>query len=124
MPTVLMLNLTAQKINQIQILSVRMNFACRIIRPEEQSCLISDLLSGSTAKTTTGKIFSDEMLIMDGFSHKDLNELLNEMIRKNNTVSLKAVTTATNTGWTVSFLHDRLAEENWMMHNCHPEEKA
>ena len=109
MPTVLMLNLTAQKINQIQILSVRMNFACRIIRPEEQSCLISDLLSGSTAKTTTGKIFSDEMLIM---------------IRKNNTVSLKAVTTATNTGWTVSFLHDRLAEENWMMHNCHPEEKA
>ena len=117
MPSVLMVNLPEKKRNQLHVLSIRMNFACRDILPQEVGCRISDLLKGKAASCAGAGRFRDEMLIMDGFSGQDLNFLLNEMIRTHNTVTLKAVTTPTNITWTVAMLHAQLTAENREMNS-------
>lgn len=121
MASVLMVNLSPEKRNLMSILSIRMNFACREIRPQDQFSRISDILSGNTANLNAGKPFRDEMLVMDGFNHEELNFLLNEMIRTGNSVPLKAVTTPTNIRWTVAALHSQLMIENREMTGRIPE---
>ena len=112
MASVLMINLPPEKQDLLRILSFRLNFACRDILPREQFCRICDLLKGTAPSQPSGKPFLDEMLVMDGFSNQDLNFLLNEMIRTEKTIPLKAVTTPTNLLWTVSMLHTQLVAEN------------
>ena len=112
MAAVLMINLAPEKRNLLQVLSIRLNFACREVLPSEQYCVISDLLSGPARIPSAGKPFRDEMLVMDGFDHESLNFLLNEMIRTGNAIPLKAVTTLTNIRWTVAMLHRQLETEN------------
>ncbi len=112
MASVLMMNLPPEKTNLLYVLSVRLNFSCRDVRPDEQYCCISDLLNNTVQKKTGLRFFHDEMLVMDGFSHQDLNFLLNELIRTGNTIRLKAVTTPTNRRWTVSMLHAQLVAES------------
>ena len=117
MAAVLMINLVPEKRNLMQVLSVRLNFACREVAPREQHCRISDLLSGTPSVPSAGKLFHDEMLVMDGFDHENLNFLLNELIRTGNQIPLKAVTTPTNVRWTVAMLHRQLEAENREMHS-------
>ena len=102
-------------------MSVRLNFKCRMINPADQFSPICELLSGTECTPSHGKPFHDEMLIMDGFSHQDLNFLLNEMIRSGNTILLKAVTTPTNMSWTPALLHTQLVVENRNMSGRFPE---
>ncbi len=120
MASVLMVNLSPEKASFLQVMSVRLNFRCRNVLPQEQSCRISDLLSGSVSGNAFTKPFRDEMLIMDGISHPDLNFLLNEMRRCSQTIALKAVTTPTNVQWTVAALHMQLVAENREMHSGRP----
>ena len=112
MASVLTVNLAPEKQHLIRVLSIRLNFSCRDIRPDEQSAVISDLLNGTASSKSFGKPFRDEMIILDGFSHPDLNFILNELNRTGNTVPLKAVTTPTNIRWTVNMLHTQLVAEN------------
>ncbi len=107
-----MFNIRDRKAEEIRILSVRMNFACRDIPQAFQSSLISSLLEGRMEQNTAGKPFSDEMLVMDGFTHPDLNFLLNELIRTENRIALKAVVTPVNRNWTAAMLHAQLVAEN------------
>lgn len=116
MASVFMMNLAPEKKNLLQVLSFRLNFACVEISPQQQSCVIGDLLSGSASAKPSGKPFRDEMIIMDGFGNENLDFLLNEMARTGNTVPLKAVTTPTNIHWTVSMLYYKILEENRAMH--------
>ena len=116
-----MINMKPEKKALLQILSIRLGFSCREVRPQEQSCRIEDLLAGRPHSCTGGKMFQDEMLIMDGFSHTDLDFLLNEMARTGNTVPLKAVSTSTNLSWTVRMLHEQIAEEHRRMQMQNPE---
>ena len=113
MASVLMFNIRdIRKAEQLRILSVRLDFACREIPPDCQSIRICDLLEGQSLGPAVPQPFTDEMLVMDGFSHPDLNFLLNELIRTGNTITLKAVTTPVNREWTTSLLHARLVAEN------------
>ena len=116
MAAVLMFNISdAGKVNLLQVLSIRLNFACITVPPDRQSCRIRDLLDGKKAAGSGGRGFRDEMLVMDGFSHPDLNFLLNELIRTGNTIRLKAVATPTNLGWTAAALHAQLLAEERQM---------
>ena len=117
MAAILMFNLPDLKAEEIRILSIRLNFACRDVAPSCQNMLIRDLLNGSVAHSSSGNPFRDEMLVMDGFSHPDLNYLLNELIRTGNQVALKAVVTPVNREWSASFLRSRLIEEDREMHS-------
>ena len=121
MAAVLLFNLPPEKQSFLQVMSVRLNFKCRIVDPSYQFSPISDLLSGTDHIPAHGKPFRDEMLVMDGFSHQDLNFLLNEMIRAGNTIPLKAVTTPTNMSWTPVMLHMQLVMENRNMSGRFPE---
>ncbi len=113
MSAVLMFNISPRKADEIRILSIRLNFSCREIAPSEQHLRVCDLLGGSCGTSVPAvKPFSDEMLIMDGFSHPDLNFFLNELIRTGNQISLKAVVTPTNRDWSASFLCSQLIAEN------------
>ena len=116
MASVLMFNVQPEKKNLLQVLSIRLNFACREVSPADQGCRISGLLSGTPGPRTAEKPFRDEMLVMDGFTHGDLNFLLNELIRTGMGIQLKAVTTPTNLQWTASALHAQLLAENREMH--------
>ena len=103
-----------EKNNLLQVLSIRLNFRCIPVAPEFQGCVIRDLLE-NRGSAGAGKRFTDEMLVMDGFAHPDLNFLLNELIRTGHPIALKAVVTPTNAGWTASALHAQLLEEHRQM---------
>ena len=116
MATVLLFNISQpDKVNLLQVLSIRLNFYCRIVPPEYQGCVIRDLLDRQCDRSMSGKPFHDEMLVMDGLSHPDLNFLLNELIRTGLQIRLKAVVTPTNEKWTPAMLHAQLLAEDRMM---------
>ena len=116
MASVLMVNLGTEKKNLLRVLSIRLNFSCHEVFPGQQSCMIYDLLAGTAGDAAVRNPFRDEMLIMDGFTHENLNFLLNELIRTGNTIMLKAVTTPVNVRWSISMLHANLIAENREMH--------
>ena len=116
MASVLMFNISnPDKVNLIRVLSIRLNFACIAVSPDKQGCLIRDLLDKGGDSCIPVKPFHDEMLVMDGFSHPDLNFLLNELIRTGLTIRLKAVVTPTNEKWTAGMLHAQLLSEDRAM---------
>ena len=118
MSAVLMFNIPDRKAEEIRILSIRLNFSCRDVAPSCQNMLIRDLLDGSAAShSSSGKPFRDGMLVLDGFSHPDLNFLLNELIRTGNQIALKAVVTPVNREWTAAELRSRLIEEDREMNS-------
>ena len=104
------------KLNLLQVLSVRLNFALYAVSPERQGCRIRDLLSRRGDSAPSSKPFRDEMLVLDGLSHPDLNFLLNELIRTGHPVRLKALVTPTNQEWTALALHGQLLAEDSMHH--------
>ena len=59
--------------------------------------------------------FTDEMLVLDGFSAEQFHGLLNGMQMLQATVTYKAVTTEHNLGWTPSRLHRELVAEHAAM---------
>ena len=115
MAVVLLFNMNNEKTNLFRVMSIRLNFACRIVQPEHQGCLIRDLLNQHYDPCVRVSPFRDEMLVMDGFNHADMNFLLNELIRSNLPVRLKAVVTPTNENWTAVMLHSQLLAENAAM---------
>lgn len=120
MSSVLLFNISdPEKIKLLQILSIRLNFACRVISPEYQGCTVRDLLDQRFYTRPAGKCFHDEMLVMDGLDHPDLNFLLNELIRTGHPIRLKAVVTPTNQHWTAAMLHAQLVAEDRTVNKKH-----
>ena len=118
MARVLAFNVTdPAKKRELQILALRMNFPVITVEREKQGNRIRDLLAGDAPRTPVPRPFSEEMLVMDGFEHPDLNFLLNELIRTGHPFALKAVVTPTNLEWTASELYLRLKAENLSMQN-------
>ena len=114
MATVLAFNITdPNKINELNVLSLRLGFVFREIPPDAQRGTIRDLLAGKKVSGKPG--FRDEMMVMDGLSHPDLNFLLNELIRTGHPIGLKAVVTPTNRNWTALMLHTQLVAEHELM---------
>ena len=102
--------------SQFQVLSLRLNYSIIDVPADRQHCRIRDLLSGLTAGTCDpASVFSDEMLVMNGFDSADLNFFLNELRRAGHTVKLKAVVTETNQFWSAQQLHDTLIAESLSM---------
>lgn len=60
----------------------------------------------------SGPGFSDELLLMEGLSSKQLNALLDELRAMRAAVALKAVVTETNAAWSSAALHAAILEEH------------
>ncbi len=117
MAKLLLFNITdSGKRNQLQVLSLRLNFSMIDIPADRQHCRIRDLLSGLTSPVSDPAApFGDEMLVMNGFESGDLNFFLNELRRTGYPVRLKAVVTETNQFWSAHQLHDTLVAESLTM---------
>ncbi|MBO7662663.1 MAG: DUF3783 domain-containing protein [Clostridia bacterium] len=116
MPKVLAFNIEQpEKVQELSILALRLNYKLITVPCRQQGCLIRDLLDGRDTPPAPGVPFEEEMLVFYGFEHEDLNFLLNELIRTNRRVALKAVVTATNVEWTASQLYLQLKKENMEM---------
>jgi len=116
LPRVLSFNIAdPEKRNELNILSLRLNFSLVPVPPEKQGCLISDLLAGKDSAPGAFTPFTEEMLVLADFEKEDLNFLLNELIRTGQRVALKAVATPTNRGWTACRLAGQLKAENLAM---------
>ena len=116
MASVLMFNITdPQKVNELNVLSLRLNFSLQAVPCDRQHCLIRNLLDGKDSASAATPVFKDEMLVMDGMTHADLNFLLNELIRTGNSIPLKAVVTPTNREWPAAMLYTQLVQENRRM---------
>ena len=119
--TVLLYNFNNdEKLRGLKLIFLKMGVRMRIITPDMYLEPIGALahikgfeLSGASYG---GPAFSDEMMVMNGFSNARLDELLRQL-RKNNIpkIYLKAVVTAHNASWDSIKLHGELTKEHQMM---------
>ena len=116
MATLLLFNIQdREKRTAVRLMSLRLGFAVRDILPEEQNLKISELLSGGKPSELNRSPFSDEMMIMSGFSSQDMHALVDGMRENGCPVRLKCVVTETNQSWTAVRLHKALAAEDQAM---------
>ena len=68
----------------------------RDVLPEQQNTKISDRLFGAKPVGQTLIPFTDEMMVMSGFSSQDMHTLLDAMRNNGCPVRLKCIVTETN----------------------------
>ena len=116
MATLLLFNIyDEEKRTAIRILSLRLGFKTLDVLPEHQNLKISELLSAQKPVGCTLTPFMEEMMVMSGFSSKDMHALLDAMRNNGCPVRLKCVVTDTNKSWTASRLHKELSAETLAM---------
>jgi hypothetical protein len=84
------------------------------VEPKEYGQLLRDVLKGfhnPFMRPYRGDAFLESMLIIDGFSGKKLDFLLEEL-RRQEIRSLKAVATAANKGWSIERLYNEMMKEH------------
>lgn len=108
------------RLRDLKMIFLRMGIRMKEVTPDLYLQPIGALLrmKGFEMKADVyeGPGFSDEMMVLNGFSNARLDELLRQL-RKNNIprIALKAVVTAQNAAWDSLALHDELAKEHEAM---------
>ena len=116
MATLLLFNINDEaKRTAIRLLSIRLGYTVRDVLPEQQNTKISELLFGAKPVGQTLIPFTDEMMVMSGFSSQDMHTLLDAMRNNGCPVRLKCIVTETNKTWTATRLHKELAAEDQAM---------
>lgn len=117
-PAILAINIQPEKLGKLRLLSARVKAQLRPVGPEEYSRTLGELVAGGAetgAAAADGAVeaaFSDEILVMAGLSGAQLNLFLQDFKRFGVApIPLKAVLTATNSGWTPVQLHAELCAE-------------
>ena len=104
-----------EKRTAIRLLSLRLGYSVLDVLPEQQSMKISELLSGAKPVGQNLIPFTDEMMVMSGFSSQDMHALLDGMRNNGCPVRLKCIVTETNKSWTATRLHKELIAEDQAM---------
>ena len=104
-----------EKRTAIRLLSLRLGYSVLDVLPEQQSMKISELLSGAKPAGQNPISFTDEMMVMSGFSSQDMHTLLDGMRNNGCPVRLKCIVTETNKSWTATRLHKELIAEDQAM---------
>ena len=104
-----------EKRTAIRLLSLRLGYSVLDVLPEQQSMKISELLSGAKPAGQNPISFTDEMMVMSGFSSQDMHALLDGMRNNGCPVRLKCIVTETNKSWTATRLHKELIAEDQAM---------
>lgn len=118
---VLLYNFTPARRSQIMPLCIRNGVRVRAVTKEEYGEPIGALcrINGCETSNTVyeGDGFSDEMMVLNGFTRQALNTFLNDFRKhKVKTVGLKAVVTEHNMRWDSVHLHDEISKEHAAMH--------
>ena len=104
-----------EKRTAIRLMSLRLGYSVLDVLPEQQSMKISELLSGAKPVGQNLIPFTDEMMVMSGFSSQDMHALLDGMRNNGCPVRLKCIVTETNKSWTATRLHKELIAEDQAM---------
>lgn len=104
-----------EKRTAIRLLSLRLGYSVLDVLPEQQSMKISELLSGAKPVGQNLIPFTDEMMVMSGFSSQDMHVFLDGMRNNGCPVRLKCIVTETNKSWTATRLHKELIAEDQAM---------
>lgn len=116
MATLLLFNIhDEEKRTAIRLLSLRLGYSVQDVLPEQQNTKISELLSGAKPAGQNPISFTDEMMVMSGFSSQDMHTLLDGMRNNGCPVRLKCIVTETNKSWTAARLYKELAAEDQAM---------
>jgi len=114
--TLLLFNIhDEEKRTAIRLLSLRLGYSVQDVLPEQQNTKISELLSGAKPAGQNPISFTDEMMVMSGFSSQDMHTLLDGMRNNGCPVRLKCIVTETNKSWTAVRLYKELAAEDQAM---------
>ena len=114
--TLLLFNIhDEEKRTAIRLLSLRLGYSVQDVLPEQQNTKISELLSGAKPAGQNPISFTDEMMVMSGFSSQDMHTLLDGMRNNGCPVRLKCIVTETNKSWTATRLHKELIAEDQAM---------
>lgn len=100
-----------QKLKQI---AGSMRIKLQIVEKADFRQLIQDLLAQKKnllLEAYEGNSITESMLVLDGFSDKRLDALLNALKREQVTVDYKAVTTPVNKKWTVLQMYMEMERE-------------
>lgn len=115
--SILMYNLKSEKGRKIKMLCLKNRIRIREVRPEQYLEPVG-YLAGMKEMSSNGNVyeeqgFEDEMLVFRGFDGQSLPAFLKEMARnKVERITLKAVITSDNVGWTSIQLHEEIKKEH------------
>lgn len=105
---------------QLKFILVQLGAKIKNVEKEEYLKSIGELLKSTPASETPsyeGEGFSEEMLVMDGFTGKQIDELSMRMRKsKMDRIDLKAVVTETNQSWNSIELYEEIKKEHEQMH--------
>lgn len=118
MNNLLMYHIPPEKSRTIKAIALQHGFRIRVVKPEETGLSVGVLaeLPGAvpTGKGSTGQI-EDEMLVLCNVPGEAFHSFLAQLRAKNVPVTLKAVVTEHNRGWTLTRLYENLLEEHRAM---------
>ena len=115
--TFLLYHLNEERYSKLQPVLIRMGIKVRIMEENQVNQKIGALfkLPGFNLEESDGDVLSpsDEVMLMNGFSSKRLNEFLTNMKKANvGIISLKAIVTAENVNWRFIDLYQELNKEH------------
>jgi hypothetical protein len=110
MSTLLLFNIPPHKRARIQVLAIQNALKVKAVPPEQAGNTLLEILSGAPVRPVD-KPFTEEMLVMVDLRESQLDKVLTGLLRQNVPVSLKAVMTAANAGWTAQELYSELCRE-------------
>ena len=115
--TVLLYHLNEERYSKLQPVLIRMGIKVRIMEENQVNQKIGALfkLPGFNLEESDGDVLSpsDEVMLMNGFSSKRVNEFLTNMKKANvGIISLKAIVTAENVNWRFIDLYQELNKEH------------
>ncbi len=114
MPLVLAYNFSPARLAAVRVLCARLKIRLRAVEKNEFGCTVGSLCGQSApqGEDTQEDDFSDEMIVMAGFSGQMLNAFLHSFYTYHLApVSLKAVLTEVNAQFTGLRLHQELCAE-------------
>ncbi len=113
MPEILLYNIEPKKSAGIKLLCSTLGIACRTVDPADYGRPIAVLLGLSdSGEQQPDAPFDEEMLYFTDIDGGMLNILLFQLRKRKLTVSLKAVRTDTNVGFTSAELYRELSAEH------------
>ncbi len=116
LPVLYLYNLDNARGAKLRRMCLTLGIRTQPVPPQAHGLTLEELTAGASAPADGRAGFSDEMLLMQGFSSGQIDALLHLFRRaKLAPVALKAVLTPTNRGWTSVQLHRELVKERQAM---------
>lgn len=118
MYNLLMYRIPQEKSRIIKAIALRHGFRIRVVKPEEAGASVgalADIPGAAQAGKGSAEPFEDEMLVLCNVPQDSFHSFLAQLRAKEVPVTLKAVVTEHNMGWTFARLHENLVEEHRAM---------